>query len=174
MSKEMVILVDENDNSTGVCEKLEAHQKGLLHRAFSVFVFTNENKLILQKRSDKKYHSAGLWTNTCCGHPRPDEDVKAAAQRRLTEEMGIACELQHHSQFTYRTTFKNKLIEHELDHIFIGRSNEIPQLNFDEVSEWKAIGIVELKNDISQHPDNYTYWFKLCVNNIDEMKNKFI
>lgn len=173
MKEERVILVDETDSVTGSCEKIEAHQKGLLHRAFSIFIFNTENQLILQKRSNGKYHSPGLWSNTCCGHPRPGEELNAAANRRLHEEMGIKCGLKHKYHFIYKTALENNLVEHELDHVFVGQINEMPKINSDEVSEWKAIEISELKKDIELNPNLYTYWFKVCIKNIEKITGTF-
>jgi isopentenyl-diphosphate delta-isomerase len=133
-----VILVDSNDAPIGTMEKLEAHQKGALHRAFSVFAFNGRGELLLQRRAPHKYHSAGLWTNTCCSHPAPGEDTEAAAHRRLQEEMGFDCPITHIGSLTYRTEFANGLIEHEFDHIFIGRFDGQPVLNPEEAdaSRW--------------------------------------
>ena len=168
MKNESVILVDVNDDEVGVCEKLEAHQKSLLHRAFSIFIFNHKNELILQKRALKKYHSGGLWSNTCCGHPKPNEETLVAAKRRLIEEMGIYCELEFKFSFIYKIGLNNNLFEHEYDHVFIGETNQIPVLNPEEVSEWKTITMAELKNDLNKNPDHYTAWLKLCLEN-----NKF-
>jgi isopentenyl-diphosphate delta-isomerase len=160
MISEQVILVDEQDRFQGVCEKLEAHRKGLLHRAFSVFLFNGEQQLIMQKRALSKYHSAGLWSNTCCGHPRPGEELKAAAERRLMEEMGISCELRHRLQFSYSATLENGLIENELDHVFTGVFSGIPILNAAEASDWMAISLEKVKKSVAVNPGHYTYWFR--------------
>lgn len=161
--QEEVILVDELDNAIGVMEKLEAHKKGLLHRAFSVFIFNPQGQLLLQQRALNKYHSAGLWTNTCCSHPRPYEDSLAAANRRLMEEMGLTCELEHKTQFTYKTNFDNGLIEHEFDHVFFGTTTVNPIINKDEVESFVWVDIDKLKIDIDLNPDKYTSWFKIAV-----------
>lgn len=161
--REEVILVDELDNAIGVMEKLEAHEKGLLHRAFSVFIFNPQGQLLLQQRALKKYHSAGLWTNTCCSHPRPNEDSLAAANRRLMEEMGLECELEHKTQFTYKTNFDNGLTEHEFDHVFFGTTTVNPIINKDEVESFVWVEIDKLKMDIDLNPDKYTSWFKIAL-----------
>lgn len=161
---EHVILVDANDNVIGSMEKLEAHQKGLLHRAFSVVLFNSAGKMLLQKRAAGKYHSAGLWTNTCCSHPQPGEPIADAARRRLFEEMGIDLQPEFAYSFIYETPLDHDLTEHELDHVFIGTFDGTPNINTQEVEDWKLISMDELRHDIEQYPDTYTYWFKLIVN----------
>lgn len=156
-----VILVDPNDNEVGVMEKLEAHEKGLLHRAFSIFVFNDKKELLLQRRALNKYHSAGLWTNTCCSHQAPGETTLGAGHRRLNEEMGMSCELIQVFHFLYKAELENNLIEHELDHVMIGFSNTEPQINTQEVCEFKWITIEDLVFDMKQHPQHYTVWFNL-------------
>jgi len=163
MIEEKVILVDEHDNAIGVMEKLEAHEKGLLHRAFSVFIFNVEGELLLQRRALSKYHSAGLWTNTCCSHPRPEEDILKAAERRLMEEMGMKVPLQHKTTFIYKTAFDNGLTEHELDHVFVGFSNDVPQINKEEVESYRYLNLEKLKNEINQNPAQFTSWFKIAL-----------
>lgn len=159
-----VILVDENDNPIGTEEKLAAHQNGgKLHRAFSVFVFNDAGEIMLQRRAMKKYHCPGLWTNTCCSHPRPDETSLAAATRRLQEEMGFVCPLQERFTFTYRAEFSNGLTEHEFDHVFVGIYNDVPQPNPAEAMDWKWISVDELIQDIAVHPDTYTAWLKILM-----------
>ncbi len=162
----MVILVDKNDIEIGVCEKLEAHQKGLLHRAFSILLFNNKNELLIQQRAKHKYHSPGLWTNTCCSHPLPNEDTHKAALRRLKEEMGITAEIELSYKFTYKTVFNNGLTEHEIDHIFIGQFSGQPQINKDEVKAYSYVSISDIKKGIRENPENYTSWFKLIIKNI--------
>lgn len=156
-----VILVDENDVPTGTMEKLEAHQKGELHRAFSVFIFTSKGEVLLQKRALHKYHSGGLWTNACCSHPIAGESMENTVQKRLTEEMGISCKLRKLFQYTYKAQLDNGLTEHELDHVFIGYTDEQPQINPDEVSEWKYVEANSLLEHILQSPEQYTAWFRL-------------
>ena len=162
MSKENVILVDEKDNQVGLMPKLEAHEKGLLHRAFSIFIFNSDYKLLLQKRASSKYHSGGLWTNTCCSHPRDGEDTADAANRRLYEEMGIKTSLRKVYEFVYRAELDNNLIENEFDHVFYGIYNDDPVLNTDEADDFKWIDMETLKNDIDNNPDKYTVWFKIA------------
>ena len=157
-----VILVDELDNEMGVMEKIEAHKKGLIHRAFSIFILNNKNELLLQKRAISKYHSGGLWTNSCCSHPKPGENLSIATQRRLTEEMGLTCKLNFAFSFKYKVEFENGLTEHELDHVFIGQSDSIPKANNLEVEEWKYMNCEDIQEDIKKNPDFYTEWFKIC------------
>jgi len=160
---EEVILVNEKDEQIGICEKLEAHQKGLLHRAFSILLFNSKGELLLQQRAFEKYHSAGLWTNTCCSHPRPNESIKDAAQRRLREELGIEALSEFAWSFIYKTTLENNLIEHELDHVLIGTFNGEPHPNPREIINWKFVDLKSIREDISQNPSAYTYWFKLIM-----------
>ena len=157
---EEVILVDENDREIGLMEKMEAHEKGLLHRAFSVFIFNNNNELLLQKRALTKYHSGGLWTNTCCSHPRQNESIEDAAKRRLMEEMGMKCELKTIFSFIYKAKLDKGLTEHELDHVLIGYTNNLPLINKDEVEEYKFIDLKTLEIDIKLNENDYTIWFK--------------
>ena len=162
-ANEQIILVDENDRQIGIMGKEEVHQKGLLHRAVSVFVFNSKNELLLQRRASTKYHSAGLWTNTSCTHPRPNESNKDAAERRLYEEMGMKVQLEYSFSFKYETKFKNGLIENEYDHVFQGVSDETPVLNPEEVDEWRYTPINEIVEDILLNHDSYTSWFKICL-----------
>jgi isopentenyl-diphosphate delta-isomerase len=157
---EEVILVDKNDNAIGTMEKMEAHRKGALHRAFSVLLFNSNGEILLQKRSATKYHSAGLWTNTCCSHPLPDEKIEDATRRRLKEEMGIDLQPEFVYKFIYKVALEKGLIEHEYDHVFIGTFDGEPAINKNEVEDWKFVTVHWLKHDISQHPDHYTFWFK--------------
>ena len=159
---ENVILVDEKDNQVGLMPKLEAHQKGLLHRAFSVFIFNSDYKLLLQKRASSKYHSGGLWTNTCCSHPRDGEDTIDAANRRLNEEMGIKTSLRKVFDFIYTAELDNNLIENEFDHVFYGVYDIDPIINKDEAEDFKWVNIETLKNDIENNKDQYTVWFKIA------------
>ncbi len=162
MSEEKVILVDKNDNQIGFMPKLEAHQKGVLHRAFSIFIFNNKYELLLQKRASSKYHSGGLWTNTCCSHPREDEDILDAANRRLIEEMGIETILRKVYEFTYKAELDNDLTEHEFDHVFYGVYNEDPEINPDEADDFKWIDMDSLHEDIKKNGNIYTVWFKIA------------
>ena len=159
-----VILVDENDVAFGTMEKLEAHRKALLHRAVSVFIFNTSGSWLLQQRARNKYHSNGLWTNTCCTHPYPGESNLEAAQRRLKEEMGMQCSLREIFHFTYKDALDNGFTEYELDHVFIGISDEAPKINPDEVMDYRYISLAGLKKELSQHPENFTVWFRKIVN----------
>jgi isopentenyl-diphosphate Delta-isomerase len=161
---EMVVLVDTFDNEIGAMEKMEAHHKGMLHRAFSILLFNDEGKVLLQKRAGHKYHSAGLWTNTCCSHPLPGESMQAATQRRLREEMGIEVPMTFAYKFIYKAPLSSNLIEHECDHVFIGKFNGEPHINHDEVEDWKFADLEWLRSDMVTNPDQYTYWFKIIVN----------
>lgn len=161
MEEEKVILVNENDEQIGLMGKLEAHEKACLHRAFSVFIINNKGELMLQQRALHKYHSPGLWTNTCCSHQRDGETNIAAGTRRLQEEMGFVTELQETISFIYKAPFDNGLTEHELDHILIGHYNEEPEINPDEVASWKWMDLIAVKKDIVAHPEQYTAWFKI-------------
>jgi isopentenyl-diphosphate delta-isomerase len=169
--KEKVILVDSNDVEIGLMEKMQAHEQAKLHRAFSVFLLNNKNEVLLQRRALGKYHCAGMWTNTCCSHPRAGETLQNAVDRRLLEEMGISCKTNWSYSFIYKADVGNGLVEHELDHVFIGRFNEAPQPNAEEVADWKYVSVNELKIDMSNHPDQYTPWFKIIFN---EVTNKGI
>jgi isopentenyl-diphosphate delta-isomerase len=159
--EEKVILVDKNDNPIGLMNKLEAHEKALLHRAFSVFVLNDKNELMLQQRAHHKYHSPLLWTNTCCSHQRENETNIQAGTRRLREEMGFETELKEMFHFIYKAPFDNGLTEHELDYVMIGYYNDIPVINKEEVESWKWMKIEEVKNDMLVNPDFYTVWFKI-------------
>jgi len=159
---EKVILVDKNDNPIGLMEKMEAHEKGVLHRAFSVFIFNNNNEMLLQQRAFSKYHSGGLWTNACCSHPRESETTINAAHRRLKEEMGFDCDLEEVFDFIYKKKLDKGLTEHELDHVFIGKYEGDIKINPEEVNSYKYININALKKDIIDNPNNYTEWFKIC------------
>ena len=162
MSEEKVILVDKNDNQVGLMPKIEAHEKGVLHRAFSIFIFNSKYELLLQKRASSKYHSGGLWTNTCCSHPRDGEDTLDAANRRLEEEMGIKTSLRKVYDFIYKAELDNQLTEHEFDHVFYGVCDRDPILNKDEAEDFKWVDMETLNNDIIKNEDNYTVWFKIA------------
>lgn len=163
---EHVILVDESDKDLGTMEKIEAHRKGVLHRAFSILVFNSKGELLLQKRSWKKYHSAGLWTNTCCSHPQPGETLPEATRRKLLQEMGIDVELGFAYKFIYRSRLDNELTEHEVDHVYTGRFDGMPQINPEEVDAWRYVDLDTLKNEIRATPEQFTYWFKLIVKDL--------
>ena len=163
---EKVILVDKNDQELSSMEKQEAHIKGLLHRAFSVFIFNDKNELLLQRRAIKKYHSGGLWTNTCCSHPRQKEKTLDAAKRRLVEEMGMRCDLKKQFDFIYKAKLDNNLYEHEFDHVFFGFSNDLPQINTKEVEEYTYKTLEVIGNEIKTNPEKYTEWFKICFKEV--------
>lgn len=160
MEIEYVVLVDEQDNEIGTLEKMQAHRQAKLHRAVSVIVFNSKKQILLQKRASVKYHSAGLWTNTCCTHPRPGEKTLDAAKRRLYEEMGIRCELQKIFELTYNIKLEDDLSEHEFDHVFAGICNEVPLPDPMEVSEYKYIEIKELEEQMKETPEQFTAWFR--------------
>lgn len=166
MQNEYVILVDENDNEIGVMEKMQAHEKGLLHRAFSIFIFNEKEELLLQQRAVSKYHSGGLWTNTCCSHPRPNETIKDAAHRRLFEEMGMSCELKIKTNFIYKTSFGNGLTEHEFDYVLTGVTNQNPTINKEEVESYQWQSIDDIKKELVSNPDKYTSWFKIAIDEV--------
>ncbi|MUP46375.1 isopentenyl-diphosphate Delta-isomerase [Gramella sp. BOM4] len=161
MAQEKVILVNEKDEQIGLMEKIEAHEKALLHRAFSVFVFNEKNELMIQQRALSKYHSPGLWTNTCCSHQREGESNIEAGKRRLMEEMGFTTDLKDTISFIYKAPFDNGLTEHEFDHILVGNFEGEPNLNPDEVAAWKWVDMEELKADMKKNPQIYTEWFKI-------------
>ncbi len=172
MIENNVILVDTADNETGVMEKMEAHRKALLHRAISVFIFNSKGEWLLQKRALDKYHSGGLWTNTCCSHPFPGESNLAASNRRLSEEMGINANLKELFSFIYQEKLDHDLTEHELDHVFFGISDELPQINTEEVMDWKYVSYFKLYKDIQSNPQNYTVWFRKIVERVHQYVSK--
>lgn len=157
--EERVVLVDANDRELGTEDKLTAHRQGLLHRAVSVFLFDDQGRLLLQQRSADKYHSPLRWSNACCSHPRQGELPATAAQRRLQDELGITCELQSAGVFTYRADVGGGLVEHELDHLFIGRFNGTPSPASQEVGAWRWVSPEELDRDVQEHPEHFTAWF---------------
>jgi isopentenyl-diphosphate delta-isomerase len=161
MIEENVILVNEKDEQIGLMPKLEAHEKAVLHRAFSVFILNSKNEIMLQQRAHHKYHSPSLWTNTCCSHQRAGETNIQAGSRRLYEEMGFKSELKELFHFIYKAPFDNGLTEHELDHVMIGYYNEDPVVNPDEVEDWKWMGIDAVKENMVLFPEQYTVWFKI-------------
>lgn len=164
---EYVVLVDEHDHEVGVQEKLRAHVAGQLHRAFSAFVFNAEGHLLLQQRSRDKYHTGGCWSNTCCSHPRPDEPVKQAAQRRLQEEMGFTCELTPAFSFVYEAEL-GTLVEHEYDHVLVGYFDRDPAPNPREVANWRWISPDALRSEVERHPTHFTPWFRLSFERVLE------
>lgn len=166
MNSDYVILVDEQDNQLGTMEKLQAHVEAKLHRAISVFIFNSNKELLLQKRAANKYHSASLWTNTCCSHPKPNENTANAAKRRLKEEMGIDCNLQAAFNFTYLAKLENDITEHEFDHVFFGFTDDIPTLNLEEASNYKYLSLDEIKNQLEKNPEQFTVWFTLIFERV--------
>jgi len=179
---EQVILVDKQDNKIGLLEKLDAHKKGLLHRAVSVFIFNSKQEMLIQRRALTKYHSPGLWSNTACTHPKDKEKVNSAASRRLIEEMGISAKINFAFKFIYRAKLDKDLIEHELDHVFIGISNHKPNYNTNEVCDFRYISKKELDLEIKNNPLQFSEWFKLCyervylsaTNSFNTKKNSFV
>lgn len=165
MIETKVILVDESDREIGTMEKLEAHQKGLLHRAFSILVFNSKHELLIHKRADGKYHSSNLWTNTCCSHPAPGETIEAASHRRLREEMGFDCPMDSQFHFIYRTELENNLIEYELDHVLLGFYEGDVFPNPEEVSDFRWVALEQLQQEMQADPAKFTFWFKLIVEN---------
>ncbi len=163
-----VILVDENDEQIGTMGKMEVHQKALLHRAFSIFVFNEKGEILLQKRANKKYHSGGLWTNTCCSHPKPGEETLAAAKKRLHEEMGFDIALTKAFDFIYKAPFDNGLTEYEFDHVFVGNYDGDIFPDAEEVSDYCYKSVEEVKNSIQTHPQKYTEWFKIAFPKMEE------
>ena len=163
---EHVILVDEKDTQIGIMEKMAAHIVPRLHRAFSIFIFNSKGELLLQQRALSKYHSPGLWTNTCCSHPRNGETLEQATARRLMEEMGMRCELHEVFTFIYKAPVGLGLIEHEYDHVFFGHTDDLPVLNPDEVASYRYMAIDELAADMQAHPESYTEWFKISFDEV--------
>ena len=163
---EEVILVDTEDQEIGLMEKMQAHREAKLHRAFSVFLLNDQNEVLLQQRALDKYHCGGMWTNACCSHPREGETLQDAVTRRLEEEMGIACDAQWAYSFIYKADVGGGLVEHEFDHVFVGRFSGIPQPDENEVSAWKYVSIEALKQDVEAHPAKYTPWFKIILTEV--------
>lgn len=161
--EEYVTLVDTGDRVVGRAEKMHAHREGLLHRAFSIMLYDSESRILLQRRHPSKYHSGGLWSNTACGHPRPDEPTLAAAERRLMEEMGVSCDLNHQFGFIYRAEVEDGLTEYEYDHVFTGLFDGDPTPDDSEVEGWKWVEPEELARDVARSPRRYTYWFRLLL-----------
>jgi isopentenyl-diphosphate Delta-isomerase len=170
--EQQVILVNERDESTGVAGKMEAHRKGLLHRAFSVFIFNSKGDMLLQRRALNKYHSGGLWTNACCSHPHPGETTQAAASRRLKEELGFETGLEKIFDFVYRAEFENGLTEHEFDHVFVGEYGDEIAFSRDEVMDYCYKSIREIQQSLQSDPATYTEWFRLAFPKIEAWWNK--
>jgi len=171
MQREQVILVDEMDRPVGMADKMQAHEKGWLHRAFSVFIFNSKGEMLLQQRALNKYHSGGLWTNTCCSHPNPGEETIAAAKRRLREEMGFEVPVEKVFDFIYKTEFDNGLTEHELDHVLAGEYDNPVEFNKKEVMDFCYMDLREIRNSLQTHPGKYTAWFHLAFPRIEEWWN---
>jgi isopentenyl-diphosphate Delta-isomerase len=170
MELQQVILVDEQDAPVGVMEKMEAHRKGVLHRAFSIFIFNDKGEMLLQQRADDKYHSAGLWTNACCSHPQPNEDTLQAAHRRLKEELGFDIKLTKLFDFIYRSSFENGLTEYEFDHVFVGHHNDPVQFNRSEVKAVAYKSMEEIQRLIEEQPGQFTAWFIIAFPKIRQLQ----
>ncbi len=170
--KKMVICVDELDQPTGSMEKMEAHLRGCLHRAFSIFIYNSEGKMLLQRRAADKYHSGGLWTNACCSHPAPEEALEETIHRRLLEEMGFDCSLREIHQFLYKASLDHGLVEHEYDHVFVGTYDGEVFLNPEEADDYKWMSIEELRNDVCERPELYTIWFRIALEKVLENYKK--
>ena len=163
---EYVVLVNEQDQQLGIMEKMAAHIVPRLHRAFSIFIFNSKGELLLQQRALSKYHSPGLWTNTCCSHPRNGESVEKAAERRLLEEMGLQCPMHEVFTFIYKAPVGLGLVEHEYDHVFFGQCDDAPVINTEEVASWKYMSLDDIASDMKAHPECYTEWFKISFDEI--------
>lgn len=163
---EQVILVDSRNRETGVMDKAEAHQRGVLHRAISVFIFNSKGEMLIHRRAMHKYHSGGLWTNACCSHPRPGEKAVDSAVRRLKEEMGLSAELKPAFEFIYKADLGNGLYEHEADHVFTGKTDTDPEPDPEEVMEWKWMNVDAIAADMDANPNNYTIWFQLIFKDV--------
>lgn len=163
---EHVILVNEQDQQVGIMEKMAAHIVPRLHRAFSIFIFNSKGELLLQQRALSKYHSPGLWTNTCCSHPRNGETLEQATARRLQEEMGMTCEMHEVFTFIYKAPVGLGLIEHEFDHVWFGQSDDTPVINTEEVESYRYMNLDDIAEDLKQHPESYTEWFKISFDEI--------
>ncbi len=172
MEEQQVTLVNEQDEPIGVIEKMEAHERGLLHRAFSIFIFNSRGELLLQQRSMDKYHSGGLWTNTCCSHPRPGEETIPAAQRRLREEMGFTTGLEKVFDFIYRADFNNGLKEFEFDHVFVGEHNGKVEVDKEEVMDYAFKKMDEIRQSIDRTPQKFSIWFRAAFPKIEEWWEK--
>jgi isopentenyl-diphosphate Delta-isomerase len=162
MKEAEVILVNEDDQPVGTMEKMKVHHQGLLHRAFSVFIFDRQGNMLLQKRAAGKYHGAGLWTNACCSHPYPGESTEAAAKRRLFEELGFNAPLKKAFEFVYKAKVENELTEHEYDHVFIGTYEGEINPDEEEVSDYRFVDLSQIQKEIEEHPGNFTSWFKIA------------
>lgn len=171
MKQQEVILVDDNNEVQGFMEKMEAHKKGALHRAFSIFVFNNKGELLLQQRARNKYHSGGLWTNTCCSHPVRGEETIDSAKRRLKEEMGFTTDLWEVFNFVYKAEMENGLTEHEYDHVFFGQYQDEPDFNKEEVMAFAYVSLDEIIKDVNRNPGKYSAWFRIALPRVIELRN---
>lgn len=172
---EFVVLVDKEDTELGKMEKILAHRLGLLHRAFSIFIFNEKNELLLQQRADSKYHSAGLWTNTCCSHPTSGENLNDATTRRLYTEMRLRCKTEFAFSFIYKAEVENGLSEYEYDHVYFGITNDLPDPDPQEAKAWKYVNLSDLETDITLHPGKYTEWLKICLTKVvNHFKNRHL
>jgi len=169
--KEEVILVNENDEFVGVEEKIKTHFIGALHRAFSIFILNTNDELLLQRRTRTKYHSGGLWSNTCCGHPRPGESLEDASHRRLREEMGFDCEMKEIFKFMYWVKLDTSLFEHEYDHVFLGRFDGDPLPDISEAEDWKWMALETLQTDVRENSEQYTYWLRICLDSVISLRS---
>ena len=169
-----VILVDTNDVAIGEMEKMEAHRSGLLHRAFSIFIFNKNGQMLLQRRAPNKYHNGGLWSNTCCSHPKPGEDTLAAAQKRLQEEMGFTTSLKKIFDFKYKTLFENGLTEHEFDHVFVGEYDGQIIPNYNEISDYTFLSLDDINASIVANPEKFTSWFKIAFGKVATYRTELI
>lgn len=169
---EHLILVDENDKQIGLIGKMAAHKTGRLHRAFSVFIFNSKGELLLQQRADNKYHSGGLWTNTCCSHPIDGEEISATIEKRLKEEMGMECKTLFQFSFIYKSELDNGLTEHELDHVYFGTTDAAPSINQSEAKDWKYISLGNLETAITKNPADYSAWLKICLPEVVKKVNE--
>lgn len=168
MAQQHVILVDDRDVAVGTAEKMEAHRKGLLHRAFSVFIFDDKGRMLLQKRAKEKYHGGDLWTNACCSHPSGNDEIKNSAETRLHQELGFTTSLIKIFEFKYRAEVENDLIEHEYDHVFAGEYYGVVQPNPNEVSDYCYQEISEIKKSLDENPSIFTFWFKMAFPKVEE------
>ena len=168
IEKEFVVLVDANDNDIGTMEKMKAHENAVLHRAFSIFIFNTKGEMLIHQRAFSKYHTPGLWTNACCSHPRLGETLQQATSRRLREEMGMEADIKKIFDFVYKADVGQGLIEHEFDHVFVGTTDVLPNINREEVETYSYIKMDDLRNDINLHPEKYTVWFKIAFDRVEE------
>lgn len=171
--QENIILVDENDQEIGSIEKLQAHKLGVLHRAFSVFIFNKKGELLLQQRANGKYHSAGLWSNTCCSHPQYKEEMSAAIERRLHQELNMEVPVEFQFKFTYKAPLEKGLWEHEIDHVYFGRSGRHPLPNPEEVQDWKYITMERLERELNNWPERYSQWLAICFPAVKEAYQRY-